>query len=499
VRAAVQIFAQKTTSSHHSLRNMQSFIERSLWPVVFGFVALACTGEISDANFGGVDLAPVTGAGGGSGQPPLVPRGGGGSTETTGTATGAGGAVNPGSGPPPSGTGGSTGAGSSAYCDLQQMLRARCVGCHSNPPVGGAPMPLVTYADLLAPARTNPSKTVAELAIERMQDPVKPMPPSPLPRATPAETSTVSNWIAAGTPVVCNSAPSVGTDAGSSGGSAGLGTDGGVRPPPGTGDSGVTIVPSDGGVATAFCDVQQLLRARCVSCHSNPPVGGAPMPLVTYANLMAPAPSNPSQTVAAMALARMQDGVKPMPPSPLPRASATEVNILSNWMAVGSPSTCLSPTGADAGAVTITPVAIPVVCTSGQRWTGGNAGSASMHPGGTCISCHTSGGGEDENEAPRFTIAGTVYPTVREPNDCNGVNGAGIQVVITDATGRVLTLPVNAVGNFSSTTAVTRPFHAKVVRGGVERTMTATQTSGDCNTCHTQNGANGAPGRIVVP
>jgi hypothetical protein len=79
------------------------------------------------------------------------------------------------------------------------------------------------------------------------------------------------------------------------------------------------------------------------------------------------------------------------------------------------------------------------------------------------------------------------------------VNGAGIQVVITDATGRVLTLPVNAVGNFSSTTAVTRPFHAKVVRGGVERTMTATQTSGDCNTCHTQNGANGAPGRIVVP
>jgi len=29
--------------------------------------------------------------------------------------------------------------------------------------------------------------------------------------------------------------------------------------------------------------------------------------------------------------------------------------------------------------------------------------------------------------------------------------------------------------------------------------MTAPQTSGDCNGCHTQTGANGAPGRITLP
>ena len=43
------------------------------------------------------------------------------------------------------------------------------------------------------------------------------------------------------------------------------------------------------------------------------------------------------------------------------------------------------------------------------------------------------------------------------------------------------------------------PFTAKVTHQGRERAMTTTQTSGDCNGCHTQAGANGAPGRITLP
>jgi hypothetical protein len=58
---------------------------------------------------------------------------------------------------------------------------------------------------------------------------------------------------------------------------------------------------------------------------------------------------------------------------------------------------------------------------------------------------------------------------------------------------------VNAVGNFYSTAAVARPFQAKVVRNGLERVMTVAQTTGDCNSCHTVTGANGAPGRIMAP
>jgi hypothetical protein len=60
---------------------------------------------------------------------------------------------------------------------------------------------------------------------------------------------------------------------------------------------------------------------------------------------------------------------------------------------------------------------------------------------------------------------------------------------------------VNAAGNFYLGSPITPPFHAKVVNmlNGQERSMVAAQTTRDCNTCHTQSGANGAPGRIMLP
>ena len=234
------------------------------------------------------------------------------------------------------------------------------------------------------------------------------------------------------------------------------------------------------------------------------------MPLVTYANLMAPAATAPSQRVVDLCVSRMKDPAKPMPPAPATPASPAEIATLEAWIATGAPSTCSSGAGgsggtgggggaggarADAGA----PDALgPIVCTSNQRWTLADRGSASMHPGVACISCHAMSGGE----APTFAVAGTVYPTAREPNDCNGINGStsGTTVVIVDANNRSTTLPVNTVGNFylQTTTAVALPFRAKVVRAGVERVMSTPQMSGDCNSCHTQDGANGAPGRIVA-
>jgi hypothetical protein len=119
-----------------------------------------------------------------------------------------------------------------------------------------------------------------------------------------------------------------------------------------------------------------------------------------------------------------------------------------------------------------------------------------MHPGRACIDCHAT-----RARAPRFVIAGTVYPTAHEPNECNGVDGAktGAQVVITDANGKELTLPVNSAGNFFTESAVATPYTAEVVANGKTRAMGAAQKVGDCNSCHTQDGASGAPGRIVAP
>lgn len=138
--------------------------------------------------------------------------------------------------------------------------------------------------------------------------------------------------------------------------------------------------------------------------------------------------------------------------------------------------------------------ATPTTCSSEQQWTRGNHESPLMHPGRDCIDCHSRG------EGPSFSIAGTVYPTAHEPNDCNGVEGDNdVHVEITDAAGTTITLSVNSAGNFYSTERVAYPIQAKVVTIGQERAMGAAQMTGACNSCHTETGLNGAPGRIMLP
>jgi hypothetical protein len=136
---------------------------------------------------------------------------------------------------------------------------------------------------------------------------------------------------------------------------------------------------------------------------------------------------------------------------------------------------------------------IVVTCTSGVT-SHADEGS-SMKPGDTCVTCHSSG----NSEANPLTIGGTVYPTLHEPTDCDGVSVTGATVVITDANSKVQTLTVNSVGNFLSSTAVATPYTASVVYNGTTLSMITPQTSGDCNSCHTVTGANGAPGRIMLP
>ncbi len=139
----------------------------------------------------------------------------------------------------------------------------------------------------------------------------------------------------------------------------------------------------------------------------------------------------------------------------------------------------------------------PLVCTSGDHWTGGDRGAASMHPGEACIACHTA------KQGPAFSAAGTVYPTAHEPDNCNGLDGlfAGATVHITGADGQTVSMLVSYSGNFNfaANTKIVPPFRAKVVVAGRERAMMTPQAIGDCNLCHTVTGKNGAPGRVVAP
>ena len=252
-------------------------------------------------------------------------------------------------------------------------------------------------------------------------------------------------------------------------------------------------------------DVQALLMSRCIACHGNPPLPGVPTSLTTYAALTATSKTDPTRTNAQLAILRMQSTAMPMPPTPLTRATSAEIATLQQWVAAGSPrATCAGGTdgGApiDAGPI-VDPFAAAPVCTSNHTWTSGNHGSSSMNPGLACVSCHSSRG-----EGPRFALAGTLYPTAHEPDLCDGVNGGavGAQVVIVDANGQSITMTPNSAGNFSWEGNLATPYQAKVIYMGRERAMIESQTSGDCNNCHTQQGAmptgtTKAPGRILLP
>jgi hypothetical protein len=158
----------------------------------------------------------------------------------------------------------------------------------------------------------------------------------------------------------------------------------------------------------------------------------------------------------------------------------------------GGTATGGQPSGGSAtGGAAGDPLTAPQTCTSGTFWQSGTG--PTMRPGEACISCHSSSGG------PRLAVAGTVYPTGHEPNDCNGAGNAGVVVVITDASGQEHELAVNQAGNFTLSGTLAFPYTARVVAGGASRAMGSSQSTGDCNSCHTQSGSNGAPGRIVLP
>jgi len=159
----------------------------------------------------------------------------------------------------------------------------------------------------------------------------------------------------------------------------------------------------------------------------------------------------------------------------------------SGGSATGGQSSGGSATGGGAS----DPFSQPETCTSGTTWRSGTG--PTMRPGEACISCHSSSGG------PSLAVAGTVYPTAHEPDDCNGAGNADAVVVITDANGQEHMLSVNQAGNFTLSDTLALPYTAKVVVGSASRAMGSSKSTGDCNSCHTQSGSNGAPGRIVLP
>lgn len=260
--------------------------------------------------------------------------------------------------------------------------------------------------------------------------------------------------------------------------------------PPGSGGGG-----GNGSQDGLPCDVANVIAAYCLDCHASNLKGGAPMPLMSYADLTATSDVDASMNVAQRSVLRMNDAASPMPPGPGVSVPAADISVLQAWIDAGLPmGSCESP---DAGP---DPFDVPAQCTSNDFWPAySNEGDKDMHPGVACIACHTKEHAE-EPEAVIFSIAGTVYPTAHEPDNCMAIGVGDATVEITEADGTVTNLDVRASGNFFfKKTGFAYPYTARVLFDGRERVMHAAQTDGDCNACHTQDGLNDAPGRILLP
>jgi len=239
------------------------------------------------------------------------------------------------------------------------------------------------------------------------------------------------------------------------------------------------------------CEVRDLLAKHCQSCHGDPPKG-APVALVTYAQLTAASKADAKKTYAERSVMRMQDMTRPMPPGPAATVPQKEIDAFSAWVTAGRPSKKCETMQPD------DPFAKPPMCSSGKTYMGGTP-KDQMNPGLACITCHKSRG-----KAAEVTLAGTVYITGHEPDKCLGGPASGTAaatVEITDANKRVVTLPVNASGNFlyKDATPIALPYTAVVKWNGKSREMKTPQMNTDCNSCHTQDGTNGAPGRVALP
>lgn len=459
---------------------------RSLWIALVLVLGLVVGGQTSCNILNPIDRTPsVNGLGGAGGSAP---------------------GVGPGSG----------GSGAGLPCEIAAILVQYCDSCHGSTPVGGAPRSLVTYADLTRPDLLSSNLTEAQAALQRIQSQGSPMPPAPATGPTAAEVAILKTWVSNGYPQgACGSAGAAGASGANQGGAGASGTGGASGGSGGTTASGGASGASDAGAAQGDglpCNLQTFLATRCDSCHGSTPSGGAPRSLVSYANLTASDPASPGMTEAQVALQRIQSTTSPMPPAPASPATSSEIAALQAWVDSGYPRGGCATGGSggtqsggggtggngDAGSATSDPLDASPTCTSNTTWKNGTEGSSSMEPGQACIGCHTSRG----REAPTFVVAGTLYPTGHEPDNCNGASGttSNAKIVVTGSNGTSLTLIPNGVGNFYSTTSLPAPYQAKVVNAaGVERVMASAVPTGDCNSCHTQTGANGAPGRITLP
>ncbi|APR85120.1 Hypothetical protein A7982_10469 [Minicystis rosea] len=112
-------------------------------------------------------------------------------------------------GPCTGGSGGTAGAGAAAACsstpktgeipcDVFAIIHASCNPCHTDPLAGGAPFPILTYAD--TQAEFHAGKLVFQQMYDQIQPGAAPQMPLGDVMMSDADRKTLSDWLSACTP-----------------------------------------------------------------------------------------------------------------------------------------------------------------------------------------------------------------------------------------------------------------------------------------------------------
>ncbi len=108
------------------------------------------------------------------------------------------------------------------------------------------------------------------------------------------------------------------------------------------GGGGAATSEGGGGTGAASgalpCDVAEIVKAHCQSCHGATDVYGAAFSLVTQADFNAAAKSDPSKKMYEMVDTRIHSAMTPMPPPPNMPLDSADLQTLGAWLAAGAPS-----------------------------------------------------------------------------------------------------------------------------------------------------------------
>ncbi len=390
-----------------------------------------------------------------------------GTTVSSGTNPGSGtSGTNPGTGTGSAGTGTGAGGGQCVPPNIASIMTAKCTVCHGDPPLATALAGLVTYADLTAKAKLDPTKNEAQesAALMALTSGATAMPPGT--GDTGADLTALNAWISAGyPPAACSGPTGTGSGTGKSSGS-GSGSTGTSASPPG--------IP---------CNVWTMLNSlSCMACHGTPlPSASYLASLNTLADLQAPSKldSTKSEAAESAVLMAVTSGVTAMPPPS--GTTAANIAILTGWIGSGYPA----GTPCAAGSGPPTPPAGSPFASAAAYAAPTKACSGQHNPGKDCLSCHKSGG-----SAGSFGWAGTVY--------ANGVAAANIEVAVLDASGKSTSVYSCSNGNVYSKTAFTGPAKVAARNATTELDMitplqsgaqSPASSGGACNACHCTGGS----------